>query len=210
MNNSFWMADPHWGHGNILKYCDRFKFMSSQESEALVLAKKSGDRAAEKAVYISPATVQKMDDNLLIETNLAVQPNDTLYIHGDFAWVKTHEEAAYYRECINCKNVILIWGNHDNRNLLKGLFQGYYDILDKKINGQHIVMCHYPFYTWDRSHYGSWHTWGHLHHRLKSKPGTFSVDVGIDGWDYKPVSFEQLKDYMSKKDPSGEQGYFYE
>ena len=183
--------------------------MSSQETKDLESAHKSSDPKAERRVQISQETVDRMNSEMLNNTNETVMPQDTLYILGDFAWVKTAERAKYFRDAINCRNVILIWGNHDNRQLLKGLFQGYHDILDTKIDTQHIVMCHYALQVWNRSHYGSYHIFGHTHDKLKSKLGTLSVDVGVDGWNFTPVAFEQIVDVMSKKDIlSGEKGYF--
>jgi len=204
----FFTADTHLDHSNIIKYCNR-PFMSPQEIKDLEFARKSGDPKAERRVSISHETVERMNAEMLNRANETVMPQDTLYIIGDFAWVKTRDRAKYFRDAINCRNVILIWGNHDNRQLLKGLFQGYYDILDTKIDTQHIVMCHYALQVWNRSHYGSYHIFGHTHDKLKSKLGTLSVDIGVDGWNFTPVAFEQIVDVMSKKDIlSGEKGYF--
>lgn len=135
---------------------------------------------------------------------MAVMPQDTLYITGDFAWVKTKERAEYFRDAINCNNVILIWGNHDNRQLLKGLFQGYYDILEVKINKQHIVMCHYPLLAWNRDRYGSIMLHGHCHGNMDTwkkdnMKNSSCFDIGVDCYNYKPVSFEEILEVIENK-----------
>jgi len=43
---------------------------------------------------------------------------------------------------------------------------------------QLIVLCHYSLRVWDRSHYGSWHLYGHSHGNLP--PLENSLDVGVD------------------------------
>ena len=181
------------------------------DNEVSLLAKAclpERDEVAYRNIRISPESVALMDKTIIDNTNSDVKENDTLYILGDFAFVKTHEQAKAYRDRINCKNVILIWGNHDNRELLKGLFQGYYDLLDINVKGQKITLTHYAMWTWDCSHRSSWNLFGHSHNMIHSLSGTFSCDVGVDAWDYHPVSFEQLKLFMSEKDINGPKGYF--
>lgn len=161
-----------------------------------------------KQFRMSPESIAWMDKVIFMNINNDVQADDTLYLLGDFAFVKTHEQAKAYRDRINCKNVILIWGNHDNRELLAGLFQGYYDLLDIKVQGQRITLGHYPMWAWNCSHRNSFSCYGHVHSTLGSLPGTFSCDVGVDAWHFHPVSFDQLKSFMSKKDVNGQKGYF--
>ena len=68
-----------------------------------------------------------------------------------------------------------------------------------EISGQKIVLNHYSMTVWDQSHRGSWQLYGHSHHSLPDNPNSLSIDVGCNGWDYKPLEFEQIKKIMSKK-----------
>jgi len=45
-------------------------------------------------------------------------------------------------------------------------------------------------YRWDRSHYGSWHVFGHCHGKLKLD--LRAMDVGVDCNNYTPVSLEEV------------------
>lgn len=54
-----------------------------------------------------------------------------------------------------------------------------------------IVLCHYPFRTWRDSGRGSINPHGHSHGRLMPIPRQF--DVGVDVWDYRPVTLETIR-----------------
>jgi len=51
--------------------------------------------------------------------------------------------------------------------------------------------------TWFKSHYNSWHLFGHSHGRLE--PIGKSLDIGVDANGFRPVSFEQVKKIMKDK-----------
>lgn len=144
-----------------------------------------------------------MNRGLINAYNKLVARDDILYIVGDFGYGSV-EELKLIREQIKCENITFIWGNHDRalRSDIKAqreFFKETHDILDVKIHGQEITMCHYPFLEWNHFFYGSWHLFGHVHGNLKPMPGHFACDVGVDCHNYKPVSFEQIKEIMSRR-----------
>jgi len=173
-------ADPHFGHKNIIKHCNR-PFMTEGE----------------------------MDSMLLLNINNTVARNDTLYIVGDFAWWKcTPEQIKAYRAAINCSDVHLILGNHDKPvvDILEGLFSTISDIKTIKVatrakKDQQIVLFHYAMKTWDQSHRKSWSLYGHSHHQLPDDPTMMSIDVGVDGkgYNYSPITLDQVEEIMAKK-----------
>jgi len=57
-----------------------------------------------------------------------------------------------------------------------------------------IVLCHYAMRRWDRSHYGSICLHGHSHNKLP-RLGR-SMDVGVDCWDFYPVSLDRVIDEL--------------
>ena len=64
---------------------------------------------------------------------------------------------------------------------------------------QRIVLSHYAMRIWDRSHFGTWHLFGHSHGSMPDDPTSRSLDVGVDVWNYRPVSYEQIKARMATK-----------
>jgi len=62
-----------------------------------------------------------------------------------------------------------------------------------------IWMSHYPHWSWPHSGYGSWMLHGHCHgmeKRLRNSFGLKVLDVGVDCFDYKPVSYNQVKSVL--------------
>ena len=193
MPRVWFTADLHLGHANIIKYCNR-PFLSPEEQE-----RARADRRGKWRV--SEATVRRHDDALLDVINAAVMADDTLWILGDFCFGRL-EEAKAYRDRIRCREVHLVWGNHDHRSV-RPLFGQAIDQGMVHVEGQEIWVNHYPMRSWDRSFHGSWHIYGHVHGRLAREdaahPHTLTKDVGVDACDYQPVSFAQLAAYMGPR-----------
>lgn len=141
------------------------------------------------------ASKEEMNEAMIERWNSVVQSNDTVYHLGDFAFSKTPEK---FFNRLN-GNKLLVIGNHDRGatlNLPWGWKKSMYEL---KINKQPIVLCHYAMRTWNRSHYNAVQLYGHSHGTL---PGTNqSLDVGVDCWNYKPVSFEEIKSRLSTLKP---------
>ena len=52
------------------------------------------------------------------------------------------------------------------------------------------VLCHYPFRSWRGMDKGWVNLHGHSHGRLKLQPRQF--DVGVDVWDFRPVTLPTI------------------
>lgn len=191
MQNIFFTADSHVGHCNLCRGVSHWK-------------DKSGCR------YFN--TVEEMNELILKNINDVVRVNDVLYHLGDFAW---GDKAIFeFRSQIKCKNIHLIVGNHDGdiltRDKFKPLFKSITKINDIKINGQHIVLCHTPFASWNKKCHNSWHLYGHIH----ANPYPFdnrydlSMNVGVDTNEFKPYSHEEVEIYMKKILDSRPASYF--
>ena len=132
-------------------------------------------------------TIEEMDQTLIDNHNSVVSKNDIVVHAGDFT-LKKKEEAGKYVRQLNGQHIFLV-GSHDY-----WLGQKHPSIWQKTIDGIQIVVCHYAMRTWPRSHYGSFHLYGHSHGRLS--PYGKSWDCGVDNNNYYPISFEQVKEIM--------------
>lgn len=136
----------------------------------------------------------EMDCDLMEAWNDIVAKDDIVFHLGDFChWRKDPKE---YLKDLNGR-IILCKGNHDRD--VSG-FEFSDQIIEVRINGQDVVMCHYPMRSWNKSHYGSWHLYGHTHEKcgpydLKS----MSFNVGVDNWDFSPITFLQVQSSMNFK-----------
>lgn len=147
------------------------------------------------------SSIEEMNEAILVNINAVVGKSDSLYILGDFCLGKK-DVVAEFRKKIACPSVFLIRGNHDN--LSDGQYKdaGFIykgDLATIKIDGQTIVLCHYAMRRWEKSHAGSWMLFGHSHGQLADDPLAFSFDVGVDCHDFKPLSFDRVKEIMAGK-----------
>jgi calcineurin-like phosphoesterase family protein len=139
-----------------------------------------------------------MDDAMVHNWNAIVSKKDTIWHLGDFS-LKSSELAARFKARLH-GDVHLIWGNHDSRQVRKmphwASSQPYAEI---KVDGTHLVLFHYAMRTWNRAGYGAIHLYGHSHNKL---PGDAqSLDVGVDAWDFQPVSLTQIKQRLAQLPP---------
>ena len=138
-------------------------------------------------------TVQEMNGTIINNFNKVLTNKDILYILGDFAW----SNHGRFINAINGKK-ILIRGNHDrmNKNILRQ-FTEVHDLLFRKFNNKHYMLCHYAMRSWRNKCHNSIHLYGHSHGRLKEQG--LSIDVGVDSWVFRPVSLEIIEVIMERK-----------
>jgi calcineurin-like phosphoesterase family protein len=142
--------------------------------------------------------VHEMNEELIKRYNEKVRPEDHVYILGDFG-MYNHEKFA--RRLNGQKH--LIFGNHDAKFRNKFLQWGFSwarDVhqlqVDKKLT---IWLAHYAHRTWPKRHFGAWHLFGHSHGKIIGEG--FSTDVGVDCWNYAPVSLEELRVFFKDRKP---------
>jgi calcineurin-like phosphoesterase family protein len=75
-----------------------------------------------------------------------------------------------------------------------------------RVDRQKIICCHYALRSWNASHHGSWHVYGHSHGDLEHTPYFKSMDVGVDaandhhGKGYTPFTFEEIAKIMKARE----------
>lgn len=148
-------------------------------------------------------TVADHDESVIECINRHVGRNDELFILGDIAWY------GFDKNWFHCKNLHLLWGNHDKARFGKE-FKSANDALEIKISGdQKVFLSHYPHAYWPSAHHGSIHLYGHTHAQKEVEldaawPQRRSLDVGLDNslrffYQMRPFSEEDILKIMSKR-----------
>ena len=191
----FFTSDNHFGHGNIIKYCER-PFSS----------------------------VEEMDAEMIRRWNRVVKANDIVYHLGDFTLLGTKKAAEYFLRLNGKIRILGTTWHHDKkwmpRSNIKGanlcvpklgctdfvsasgdhvvvlpaLFVLEIAGLGDNRNSQVVVLCHYPLAVWDRKHYGAWRLHGHSHGSYENDG--LSLDVGVDCNQFQPVSLDDVIEKM--------------
>ncbi|TXT66011.1 MAG: hypothetical protein BAJALOKI3v1_50009 [Promethearchaeota archaeon] len=108
-------SDTHFGHKNTIKFCrSRNCFMTSEETE---LWNQSGK---DISTPISSQSIHNMNKTIIDNINNCVKYDDILFILGDFCFPSS--KCKIYTNQINCKDIRLVLGNHDNLSQIKPLF----------------------------------------------------------------------------------------
>lgn len=208
------LSDTHYDHGNIIRYSSR-PFLNDQEK------KWQADKVKFKPCEDS---IRWMNREIVSKINEVARPQDYLWHLGDVAWHGKRMAAEFFK-ALQCKNIILVWGNHDEPDFAdliphqlarprldkkklgdEQTILPCYDQLFAIVDGQGIHMNHYPHDSWEASHKGVWHFYGHVHgnmnDRHKRNPGWgLSLDVGVDSHNFYPWTMDELRKLTGKRLP---------
>jgi calcineurin-like phosphoesterase family protein len=188
----FFTADQHFGHENIIKYCDR-----------------------------PFGCVEGMDEHLVQRWNEVVGPTDIVYHLGDFTLFNAGAAIEYFSRLNGVIRVLRYPWHHDGRwipkiaDMMNGCrskgghivtFHPPMVALEFPEYGsgkwaKPVILCHYPLAEWDRKHYGAWHLHGHSHGNHRGEGAILDVGVDSTGFvGYRPVSIETVAKVMATKD----------
>ncbi|SEJ19193.1 Calcineurin-like phosphoesterase superfamily protein [Sphingomonas sp. OV641] len=139
------------------------------------------------------ASVAEMNALLIERWNATVAPNDIVWHLGDVA-----RRAADVPDLLAALNGTkhLIRGNNDPDGTLQSAgWASTADYAELVVDEHRLVLCHYPFRSWNGQHRGALNLHGHSHGRLA--PMRRQFDVGVDVHDFAPVT---LGDLLAKPD----------
>ena len=167
----YYTADQHFGHSNIIRFCDRpFE------------------------------NVAEMDETLINNWNNVVSDGDIVYILGDLVFRSEKSASHYIDRLKGIKHLILGNHDHKwikNCNLQKHFASvSYY--LEIKDGERRIALCHYPMLSWGGAARGALYIHAHIHNK---KDGlTFealrqmdnALNAGVEINNYRPVTLEEL------------------
>lgn len=144
-----------------------------------------------RAINISKrpfANAAAMDEALVARWNAAVAPGDTVWHLGDVAR-KAADVPALLARLHGIKH--LIRGNNDPGATVGA--EGWAstaDYAEIELDDHRLVLCHYPFRSWNGQHRRALNLHGHSHGRLA--PMLRQYDVGVDVHAFSPVTLAQL------------------
>ncbi len=179
----FFTADQHFNHRNIIRHCNR-PFVS----------------------------VDEMNEELVALHNRVVGVDDQVLHLGDLSW-----DRPDWIHSLRGKHY-LVPGNHDachpmhkkHRREVRRCQDAGITVLDPQVVQhllpQAVLLCHFPFTGDSRfdDRYAEWRPTslptparlllhGHVHTAWKRRG--ICINVGVDVWDYAPVSVDQLVAY---------------
>jgi calcineurin-like phosphoesterase family protein len=179
-------SDLHFGHEGVIRYCDR------------------------------PFTnLEEMHETLVSRWNECIKPDDNVYVVGDMALCPFKEFEPIAKR-LNGKK-FLIRGNHDgysNGQYERLGFKTFYE-LKMKIAGQMVRLSHYPYaLPWYKRPFaykselrfmekrppkikGEFLMHGHTHTKYRESQNR--IHVGVDAWDFYPVSSREVESILNKK-----------
>lgn len=180
----YFTADTHFGHANIIHYCNR-----------------------------PFDNVGQMDAVLIAKWNARVNSGDVVFHLGDFTLGNLEQARRYFQVLNGAIFIVSDINHHDKRWLdatrvpgLLGIVTGSgksvlanLPISHEKLYGHNFVMSHYPIEEWPRKHYGAYHLHGHSHGNCDSA-GLLRLDVGVDVHNYAPISIERVIKIMEGKE----------
>jgi calcineurin-like phosphoesterase family protein len=132
------------------------------------------------------ASVAAMDAALIERWNETVAPADEVWHLGDFALGPPRPRLAELLAVLNGRKHLVIGNNDAAATLAQPAWTSVQHYAELDLDGKKLVLCHYPFRTWNRMGQGVINLHGHSHGRLKPVPRQY--DVGVDVWEFRPVT----------------------
>jgi len=176
---NYYTSDLHFGHANIIKFCER-----------------------------PWNTVDEMDAALIKKWNDRVTNEDHIYMLGDFCFNK-QQFARKLEQLNGIKHIILgNHDPHNVRYATEHIPNVIYHSLihTVKDDGRKVVLCHYPIYEWNGFYQGVVHFHGHTHGTIGPNFRDNAFDVGVDSQDYEPKTYDEIvgDNYVQPKHQKGE------
>ena len=181
-SRTWFTSDHHFGHKNIIAYCDRpFK------------------------------SVDEMNKVMVERWNDVVDDCDDIFYLGDFS-LDFHSVERFLPQLKG--TIHWVPGNHDAMHPMHAGHEKYIEWLEHHgvlwcgpehemfLDGMDLLLCHFPFGSEDHTERARFLDWrptddgrtllcGHIHDLWKVNGSM--INVGVDQWDFYPVSQAQIQ-----------------
>jgi calcineurin-like phosphoesterase family protein len=166
---------------------------------------------------------QDSAEKMLVMINNTVPEDGILYFLGDGFLNATDELCMSWLKSIKCRTIRYLWGNHESNmyriyktEVLKQFGRDDIEVyplrianvefmgnhLEIHVGKQMVILNHFPYRIFHKSHRGAWNLSGHSHLNDPQRRPEFPLGKGLDvGIDYGKIwSFDDIQDIMSTKD----------
>ena len=133
MSKTFYIADLHFGHNNIIRYDNR-PFVNADE----------------------------MDNVLIHNWNKVVSNEDATYILGDVSWWNESKTVDILNQ-LNGVKILIKGNHDDISQKFAKCFSGIMDYAEYNDSGTMVIMSHYPMPFWNGQFRDTIHLYGHVH-----------------------------------------------
>jgi calcineurin-like phosphoesterase family protein len=159
----YFTSDPHYNHENIV-----------------------GPKISKwKSGYRDFDSIPEMNKKL-VESYKVAKPGDTIFCLGDWAFGREDSISEFAYQIDPDVDLMLIYGNHDKKikrsKHLQSLFNFCGPVWEGMLEGHQFYLHHYAGRTWENSHRGCIHLYGHNHGTIPDYGK--SMDVGWDTCNY--------------------------
>ncbi|HET6521877.1 MAG TPA: hypothetical protein VFG47_18960 [Geminicoccaceae bacterium] len=135
-------------------------------------------------------SVAEMDAAMVARWNEVVGPEDEVWHLGDLAVRVKPAAMGALLDGLHGRKHLLVGNNDGEATVALPGWASVRHYVELDVAGRWLVLCHYPFRTWNGMYRGALNLHGHSHGQLR--PLTRQIDVGVDVWDFRPVTLEQL------------------
>lgn len=143
------------------------------------------------------ASTAEMDEAMIRAWNDVVGERDVVWHLGDFAVRPSSARLDALLGALAGTKHLLIGNNETESTLAHPGFASVQHYAEMELDGRQLVLCHYPFRSWNRMAQRAINLHGHCHGRLK--PMTRQIDVGVDVWDFRPVTLDAIRDALRRR-----------
>jgi calcineurin-like phosphoesterase family protein len=183
----FYSSDTHYSHANMVRAISKW-----------------GDKENSTRNF---KTIDEMNDELVNSINKIVGVNDILFHGGDWSFGNI-KKVSEFRHRINCQNIHLVFGNHDDYieedESLQSLFSSVQHYKEITVDGDMICLFHYKQNIWNKSHRDAYHLYGHSHSTAEHIQIGRSMDIGVDNafkllGEYRPFSHQEIINLLKNR-----------
>ena len=143
----------------------------------------------------------EMDGFMVERWNATVGSNDEVWHLGNFAYRCGPNRKATIFGSLNGREIHLVRGNHDGKTTLSLPWSTIQHYAEIRLGSKCLILFHYALGVWSEGYQGSVSLHGHSYGNLRDTPT--SCDVGVDAWNFKPVSLGEIVSRLCSARNSG-------